>query len=127
MSDTQKAIGPSFADELAAAGFMGQPFSWQADGTIFFPDGTAQTLITGVEAVYAAHDSSTLSMAEKEAQQAALMAAANAATSGMADAYVAGLLDDADSVTFKAWSAYKLALAKADLSVASPVWPAQVP
>lgn len=54
-----------------------------------------------------------------------LMQVANNATFGMSDAYVAGLLDDTDSQTFKAWAAYKLALSKVDLTSSSPVWPAQ--
>jgi len=120
----QKAIGPSFGDELEAAGLLGQPFSWDASGNLYFPSGASQTLIAGVEAVYATHDPRMLSLAEKTAQQGALMAMANAATSGMSDAYVAGLLDAADAATFKAWSAYKLALSKVDLTVASPAWPA---
>lgn len=56
-------------------------------------------------------------------QQVALMTTASAVTFGMADAYVAGLLDDADTTKFKAWAAYKLALSKVDLTQAQPVWP----
>jgi hypothetical protein len=52
-----------------------------------------------------------------------LMAVANAATVGMADAYVAGLLDASDTAMFKAWAAYKFALSKVDLTAASPAWP----
>jgi len=52
-----------------------------------------------------------------------LMAVANEATVGMSDAYVAGLLDDADTATFKAWAKYKLALSKVDLTQATPTWP----
>lgn len=52
-----------------------------------------------------------------------LMGAANTATYGMSDAFVAGLLDGADTATFKAWATYKLALSKVDLTQPTPVWP----
>jgi hypothetical protein len=57
----QKAIGPSFASELAAyGGLLGQHFSWQADGTIeFFPD-TPASVVAGVTDVYAAHNPLTI-------------------------------------------------------------------
>jgi hypothetical protein len=60
---------------------------------------------------------------DNTATRDSLMATANAATYGMSDAYVAGLLDDADTATFKAWAKYKLALSKVDLTLASPQWP----
>lgn len=53
----------------------------------------------------------------------ALMDAATAATAGMSDAYVAGILGDADKAKFQAWAAYKLALSKVDLTQQSPSWP----
>lgn len=62
-------------------------------------------------------------LAANTSQSSALMATANAATVGMSDAYVAGLLDEADTAIFKAWAAYKLALSKIDLTKASPPWP----
>ena len=55
--------------------------------------------------------------------QAALMATANAATSGMANAYVLGLLDAADTAKFKTWAAYQLDLSKVDLTSSNPAWP----
>ncbi|AMM14256.1 hypothetical protein AX768_09260 [Burkholderia sp. PAMC 28687] len=63
-------------------------------------------------------------VASNAAEQLGLMSAANAATFGRADAFVAGLLDDADIAAFKGWAAYKLALSKVDLTQASPAWPA---
>lgn len=53
----QKAIGPSFAAELAAlSGVIGAHFTWRADGTLeFFPD-TPPAVVTAVQAAYAAHD-----------------------------------------------------------------------
>lgn len=52
-----------------------------------------------------------------------LLQQAAQATLGMADAFVAGLLDDADTAKFKAWAQYQLAVRKVDLTQASPVWP----
>lgn len=54
---TQKAIGPSFFDELVAhGGLIGQHFTWGEDGTLTFFDDTPAAVIGGVESVYAAHD-----------------------------------------------------------------------
>jgi hypothetical protein len=54
---TQKAIGPSFSDELALhGGLVGEHFTWSPDGTIEFFEDTPVSVISGVEAVYAAHD-----------------------------------------------------------------------
>jgi hypothetical protein len=55
--------------------------------------------------------------------QSALMDAADAATFGMADAFVIGQLNAADAEKFKAWATYKLALSKVDLSQTTPAWP----
>lgn len=53
----QKAIGPSFYDELAArGGLIGQHFTWSPDGAIEFFEDTPASVVTGVESVYAAHD-----------------------------------------------------------------------
>ncbi len=51
----QKAIGPSFASDVAAAGVAGVPFSWSPDGTITFT-GATPAQVAAVQAVYAAHD-----------------------------------------------------------------------
>lgn len=54
---TQKAIGPSFFDELVAyGGLVGQHFTWSPDGIIEFFEDTPQAVIDGVLAVYEAHD-----------------------------------------------------------------------
>jgi hypothetical protein len=61
---TQKAIGPSFFDELAAAGdLVGQHFSWDDAGNLYFFDDTPEAVVDGVKAVYAAHDPSKPSWA----------------------------------------------------------------
>lgn len=120
----QKEIGPSFVDELAThGGLLGQHFSWMGDGTIEFFEDTPAEVVTGVQAVYAAHDPSKLSVAEITTQKAALMTVANTATSGMSDAFIAGLLDDADAAKFKAWAAYKFALGTVDMTAQPVPWP----
>lgn len=55
-----------------------------------------------------------------------LLSAADDATAGMADAYIAGLLSDVDTETFKSFAAYKLALNKIDKQPGYPAdikWP----
>ena len=63
---TQKAIGPSFYDELAAYGIanniviIGTHFSWDSLGDLFFCSDTPAAVVTAVEAVYAAHNPSVI-------------------------------------------------------------------
>ncbi|MGY3172445.1 type II secretory pathway component PulL [Pseudomonas sp. TE12234] len=60
------------------------------------------------------------------AQRDALLAQANEATAGMADAYLADLLSDAERAMFKAYAIYKLALNKIDKQPGYPAtieWP----
>lgn len=52
----QKAIGPTFPEELQAAGLLGLEFSWAADGSIFYSEAITETQQQAIEAVYAAHD-----------------------------------------------------------------------
>lgn len=66
---TQKEIGPSFYQELAAYGvandiaLVGQHFNWQPDGTLEFFSDTPTAVIAGVKAVYVAHDPATIPVA----------------------------------------------------------------
>lgn len=53
---TQNAIGPSFSDELAAAGLLGLPFTWSPEGVIEFGEGVTDAQKADVEAIYATHD-----------------------------------------------------------------------
>jgi len=62
-------------------------------------------------------------MANAIAQRDVLLQVANERTAGMADAYIAGLLDDADTATFKAYAVYKLALNKI---TAQPGYPREI-
>jgi hypothetical protein len=63
---TQKAIGPSFYDELLAkGGLVGEHFSWYADGTIEFFYDTPKAVVDGVSAVYEAHDPSVIPLASQ--------------------------------------------------------------
>ncbi|WP_347904448.1 tail fiber assembly protein [Pseudomonas purpurea] len=59
-----------------------------------------------------------------------LMLTANEKTLGMSDAYIAGLLNEADTSMFKAFAAYKLALSKIDIQPGYPLtieWPLSPP
>jgi hypothetical protein len=51
-----KAIGSTFPDELLAAGLLGLPFSWDAEGQFTFSEDMSQSQIDAVLAVYEAHD-----------------------------------------------------------------------
>ena len=59
-----KAIGPSFAAELAAAGLMGLPFTWNENGEFIFTTETTEFTpypmtpeqVAAVQAVYEAHN-----------------------------------------------------------------------
>ncbi len=51
-----KRIGPSFVSELAAAGLIGPPFSWNADGTIIYGDDLTDEQRATLDGVVAAHD-----------------------------------------------------------------------
>lgn len=60
------------------------------------------------------------------AQRDFLLAEAEEAVAGMADAFIAGLLDEADVAKFKAYAVYKLALNKVDTQKGYPEiidWP----
>lgn len=52
----QKAIGPNFSNELAAAGLSGLPFAWLSGGMITFDPRLTGDQIAQINAVYAAHD-----------------------------------------------------------------------
>ncbi|MNJ51954.1 Caudovirales tail fiber assembly protein [compost metagenome] len=59
-------------------------------------------------------------------QRDVLLAIANESTAGMTDAFIAGLLNESDTVNFKAYASYKLALNKIDQQVGYPQiinWP----
>lgn len=51
-----KRIGPSFVSELAAAGLIGLPFSWQPDGVVIYGDDLTAEQRDALDAVVAAHD-----------------------------------------------------------------------
>lgn len=52
----KKAIGPTFGDEVHAAGLDGLPFAWGANGAITFGAAMTDKQKAAVLAVYAAHD-----------------------------------------------------------------------
>lgn len=49
-------IGETFYSELLAAGLVGLPFSWSADGDLYFGEAMTQAQIDAVLSVVAAHD-----------------------------------------------------------------------
>ncbi|WP_199777598.1 hypothetical protein, partial [Bosea sp. FBZP-16] len=57
------AIGPTFGDELEAAGLGGLPISWGSDGDVQGLDGLSAKQKAGVKAVLAAHDASRIPLA----------------------------------------------------------------
>lgn len=64
--------------------------------------------------------------AEAISQRNYLLSVENEATAGMADAYIAGLLEPSDVEKFKAYAAYKLALNKITIQPGYPAvinWP----
>lgn len=54
-------IGPGFAAEIEAAGLMGLPFAWSAQGVTYGADLTAPQR-AAIEAVVAAHDPASVGM-----------------------------------------------------------------
>lgn len=118
-----KLIGPSFYDELVVAKLAGLPFAWSADGQFTFSDDMTQEQISAVQAVYEAHDPTVQSVSELEQKRTLLMAEAQGATAGMADAYIAQLLTAADVQKFRVWAAYKFALSELNLTQRPIVWP----
>jgi hypothetical protein len=77
-----------------------------------------------VQAVYEAHDPTVQSISDLEQKRTLLMAEAQGATVGMADAYIAQLLTAADVQKFRDWAAYKLALSQLDFTQKPIIWPA---
>lgn len=65
-------IGPNFANELAAAGLLGLPFSWGTDGVIEYGESISAAQKTAIEAVLAAHNPAK---PDPNAQLAAALAA----------------------------------------------------
>lgn len=49
-------FGPSFESELAAAGLLGLPFVWYADGTVSYGDDLTAEQRAALDTVVAAHD-----------------------------------------------------------------------
>lgn len=66
--EQQKAIGPSFYDELLSAGLAGLPFSWTADGALNFDSAMTAAQIESVEAVYKTHDAAAPSWSDRQQQ-----------------------------------------------------------
>ena len=56
-------IGPRFPDELADAGLLGKPFSWQPNGSLIFGDGMTEADRAAVLALIELHDPDALGAA----------------------------------------------------------------
>lgn len=56
LTNPNALIGPTFANELKAAGLDGLPFSWGEDGQFCFDPSLPQVSREAILAVYAAHD-----------------------------------------------------------------------
>lgn len=59
---TDIVIGPGFAAEIEAAGLMGLPFAWSAQGVTYGADLTTEQR-AAIEAVVAAHDPASIGVA----------------------------------------------------------------
>lgn len=99
---TQKQIGPSFASELAAAGLVGLPFSWGADGSInFSPTMTAQQ-IAAVQAVYAAHNPATIEPSQQARNALAVgLQIVSTGTSALNGTYAVDAVSQADIIAIE--------------------------
>lgn len=90
-----KAIGPTFPIELEAAGLLGLPFSWGADGTLNWGDAMTDQQKAAVLAVYEAHDPTKLnpvSPAEQLVTIAQLQAVLAAINPGIATEQIASAI-----------------------------------
>jgi hypothetical protein len=68
-------IGPSFSEELAAAGLLGLPFAWGTDGRIEYGPEITDEQRKSIEAVLQAHDGAA-SQARHDARVEAMTQAA---------------------------------------------------
>jgi hypothetical protein len=120
----QKEIGPSFSDELAAyGGLIGQHFTWSPDGTIEFFDDTPQSVIDGVNAVYAAHDPTKGSVSQNTATRDGLLASAALSIAPLQDAVDLDEATSAETSLLKQWKQYRVAVNRVDLTQRDPAWP----
>ncbi|CAL8476392.1 tail fiber assembly protein [Caballeronia sp. S22] len=120
---TQKGIGPSFADELAAAGLSGLPFSWTSDGDFTYSESMTADQIAQVQAVYDAHDPTKGSIYANTATRDALLAAAAVAIAPLQDAVDLDIATDGEVAFLKQWKQYRVAVNRVDLTQAAISWP----
>lgn len=89
--------------------------------------GVTQEELAAALAAYSHSDTEiTVAALHATSERDALLAAADKATAGMADAYLAGLLSDEDIARFKIYATYKLALRNIDQQAGYPTdidWP----
>lgn len=108
---TQKAIGPSFYDELVAhGGLIGEHFSWCGDGTLVFFDDTPAEVVAGVEAVYAAHNPAAKSAGQVRDARDALIVECDWLVARHRDQVEASKPTTLTSAQYQAWLTYRQAL-----------------
>lgn len=122
MSDN-KFIGPSFYDELVAAGLSGLPFSWGDDGSFVFSDEMTQEQVAAVQAVYEHHDPTKGSVSMNTGGRDTLLMQAALAIAPLQDAVDLDVATDAETALLKLWKQYRVAVNRVDLTQASPTWP----
>jgi len=99
-----KKLGPTFGDELWAAGVGGLPFSWSPDGDYFGRENLTPEQNATIDSVEAAHDPNKFhkQQKDKKAQRDAHTADANAQTllsnmqtmtPAQIDAWISGMND----------------------------------
>jgi hypothetical protein len=103
---TAKSIGPTFAQEIKAAGLIGLPFAWGQDGNITYGTALTADQTAAIEAVYAAHDPTK---ADNSGPAEALLAKADTVMHRIVEAVALGQNSwtNADVV---AWVNYRRAL-----------------
>jgi hypothetical protein len=84
------------------------------------PDASGYPIAVDAETLLTPEQKAAALLASNTTTRDALMDSANTATYGMSDAFIAGLLNDDDVATFKAWASYKQSLSKVDLSQQTP-------
>lgn len=120
----QKAIGPSFYDELVShGGLVGAHFTWSPDGTIEFFEDTPTDVIDGVNAVYAAHDPTRGSLSQNTAVRGDLLAIAANAIAPLQDAVDLGVATENETSLLTQWKQYRVLVSRIDLTGQQPEWP----
>jgi len=99
---TQKPIGPSFSDELQAAGLFGLPFAYSSAGDFTFSAALTPDQITAIEAVYAAHDPTTIPLSQQALSALAVgITISSTGTPALNGAYVCDQISQMDIIAIE--------------------------